>query len=129
LAGDLRLLYAQLHELETFTRFGAELEPATKHRLERGRRLREALKQPSQAPRRLGQEAAALYAIREGFLDSVSVEQVQPFLTALTRQLDEVDTAVLTALESEEALSEAVESRLREVLALVQRMIQEGNTS
>ncbi len=38
LASDLRLLYAQLHELESFARFGAELEPETRQRLERGRR-------------------------------------------------------------------------------------------
>ncbi len=43
LASDLRLLYAQLRELETFARFGAELEPETRKHLERGRRLREAL--------------------------------------------------------------------------------------
>ncbi len=53
LASDLRLLYAQLHELESFARFGAELEPETRHRLERGRRLREALEAapPRSAPR------------------------------------------------------------------------------
>src|SRR5208337_1727659 len=39
-ASDLRLLYAQLGELETFTRFGAELQPETRRRLQRGRRLR-----------------------------------------------------------------------------------------
>ena len=53
LASDLRLLYAQLHELETFARFGAELEPETRRRLERGRRLREALKQPRLDPLRV----------------------------------------------------------------------------
>jgi F-type H+-transporting ATPase subunit alpha len=127
LAGDLRLLYAQLHELETFTRFGAELEPATQRRLERGRRLREVLKQPSLMPRRLGHEAAALYAIREGFLDPVPLEQVGPFLTALTRRLDEVDTVVLAALESEQSLSEAVESKLRQALTVVQGPFREDS--
>jgi F-type H+-transporting ATPase subunit alpha len=129
LAGDMRLLYAQLHELETFTRFGAELEPATQRRLERGRRLREVLKQPSLEPRRLGHEAAVLYAIREGFLDPVPLEQVRPFVAALTRRLDEADSPVLTALEGDNALEEGVENRLREVLALVQSDFQEGKSA
>ena len=58
LASDLRLLYAQLPELETFARFGAELEPLARARLERGRRLREALKQPRLAPASLAEETA-----------------------------------------------------------------------
>jgi F-type H+-transporting ATPase subunit alpha len=56
LAGELPLLYSQLHKLETFARFGAELEPETRHRFERGRRLRDALKQPRSRPLRRAPE-------------------------------------------------------------------------
>jgi F-type H+-transporting ATPase subunit alpha len=121
LAGDLRLLYAQLPELETFARFGAELEPETRRRLERGRRVREALKQPRLCPLRLGYEAATLYAVREGWLDSVPVEGVGEFLSALHQRLDDLDPDVLTALEGEEGLSEAVQERLRNAAAAVGR--------
>ena len=120
LAGDLKLLYAQLHELETFARFGAELEPETRRRLERGRRLREALKQPRLRPLRLGQEAATLFAVREGYLDPVPAENVGAFLAALRRRLDELDRDVLEALEGE-GLTEAAESRLRQALEAVRR--------
>jgi F-type H+-transporting ATPase subunit alpha len=116
LAGDLRLLYAQLHELETFTRFGAELEPETRCRLERGRRLREALKQPRLRPLRLGHEAAVLYAVREGGLDTVPVEDVGHFLDALLQRLDELDRDVLEALEREESLSDTIQARLRQAI-------------
>jgi F-type H+-transporting ATPase subunit alpha len=121
IAGDLRLLYAQLHELESFARFGAELEPETRRRLERGRRLREALKQPRLQPWRLGQEAAVLFAIREGYLDPVPVEKVGPFLDALVQRLDTADTAVLNALQREEDLSPTMDGRLREAILSTQR--------
>jgi F-type H+-transporting ATPase subunit alpha len=121
LAGDLRLLYAQLHELETFARFGAELEPETRRRLERGRRLREALKQPRLAPLRLGQEAAVLFAIREGCLDTVAVEDVVPFLDAVRQRLDELDADLLDALEGKEGLSAAAQQRLGRALDAVGR--------
>ncbi len=121
LTGDLRLLYAQLHELEMFARFGAELEPATRRRLERGRRLREALKQARLSPQRLGHEAATLFAIREGYLDSLPVKQVGRFLQALCQRLNELDRDVLEALEGKEGLSSAVQERLRSACAVQQR--------
>src|SRR5262249_29736976 len=99
LAGELRLLYSQLHELETFARFGAELEPETRRRFERGRRLREALKQPRSSPLRVAHEAAVLFAVREGCLDRVAVEHVVGFLDALRQRLDDVDADVLETIE------------------------------
>ena len=125
LASDLRLLYAQLHELESFARFGAELEPETRRRLERGRRLREALKQPRLDPLRVGHEAAILFAIREGFLDKVEVEHVDAFLKALRMRLDDVESDLLNAVESEDELSSASTSRLRESLESVLRAFSE----
>jgi F-type H+-transporting ATPase subunit alpha len=123
LAGDLRLLYAQLRELETFARFGAELEPATRQRLERGRRLREALKQPRLSPWRLGHEAATLFAIREGFLDTVAVEQVGAYLDALCRHLDEIDPALRDLLEREGELDAGARDRLGRALEAVRRTL------
>lgn len=124
LAGDLRLLYAQLHELETFARFGAELEPETRRRLERGRRLREALKQPRLKPWRLGHEAATLFAIREGLLDPIAVAQVSDFLAALCERLDELDPDLLSALEQADELSDELQEKLRQAITTAQRMFQ-----
>lgn len=88
LAGDLRLLYAQLRELETFTRFGAELEPETRRRLWRGQRLRECLKQPRLKPWRTALEAAALFALRQGLLDRLPVDQVVRYLDTLCKSFE-----------------------------------------
>lgn len=123
LAGDLRLLYAQLHELETFARFGAELEAETRRRLERGRRLREALKQPRLQPQRLGHEAAVLFAVRAGLLDSVPVVEVGRFLEALRQRLDDLDRDLVEALERETEITAAVEERLRQALTAVRQHI------
>lgn len=116
LAGDLKLLYAQLAEMESFARFGAELEPETRRRLERGRRLREALKQPRLQPWRLGHEAATLFAIREGKLDSVPIEHVGELLSALCQHLDNFEPDLLGALERDADLSEVSRARMTQVL-------------
>jgi F-type H+/Na+-transporting ATPase subunit alpha len=121
LASDLRLLYAQLHELESFARFGAELEPETRQRLERGRRLREALKQPRLDPLRVSHEVAILFAIRDGYLDTVAVERVVAFLNMLRRQLDESETDLLDIIERDDEISDASTNRLRQALESVQR--------
>jgi F-type H+-transporting ATPase subunit alpha len=125
LAGDLRLLYAQLRELETFARFGAELEPGSRRRLERGCRLREALKQPRFRPERLGHECATLFAVREGYLDPLSVEAVGSFLEALRLRLDEIDHDLLGAVEAD-GLGEAAEARLRRTIETVQQQFLSG---
>lgn len=121
LASDLRLLYAQLHELETFARFGAELEPETRQRLERGRRLREALKQPRLDPLRVSHAAAILFAIRKGYLDRVPVERVVAFLDTLRLRLDEVEADLLDAIEREDEIGAASANRLHQALESVQR--------
>jgi F-type H+-transporting ATPase subunit alpha len=111
--GDLKLLYSQLPELESFTRFGAELEPETRKRLERGRRLREAFKQQPHRPRRLGQLVAALFAVREGLLDPVPAERIDDFLAALTRRLDDTESNLLNEVEKPGTLSPETEGILR----------------
>ncbi|HWA98225.1 MAG TPA: F0F1 ATP synthase subunit alpha [Pirellulales bacterium] len=116
LAGDLKLLFAQLHELETFSRFGAELEPDTRQRLERGRRLREALKQPRLEPLRLGLEIATLFAVREGYLDQVPVASVDEFLAALCQRIRSLDPDVLDGFERGEPLTETWQARLRQAI-------------
>lgn len=121
LASDLRLLYAQLHELESFAHFGAELEPETRRRLERARRLREALKQPRLQPLRLGVQVATLFAVQDGTLDAIAVDQVIPFLERLTQRLESVEGELLKAVERCDTLDPELQDRLRTVLDAVQR--------
>jgi F-type H+/Na+-transporting ATPase subunit alpha len=126
LSGDLRLVYAQLGELETFARFGAELEPEARARLERGRRLREALKQGRLAPLSLLAEVATLFAIREGYLDSISVIRVSAFLEDLYQAVGTLPTDLAASIETDTSLSAELEARLRSCLTTVQHRYVEG---
>jgi F-type H+-transporting ATPase subunit alpha len=128
-AGDLKLLYAQLHELETFTRFGAELEPATRVRLERGRRLREALKQPRLKPWRVGHEVALFFAVGNGCLDSLPLSRVAEYLDALCRRLELADSDFLASLERDEELTEQMARRLMEACTAVARDLPASESS
>ena len=76
-AGDLRLAYSQFEELEVFSRFGTRLEESTQQRLERGRRVREVLKQPRFKPIPAAEQIIVLLCVTEGLLDSLPIEKIQ----------------------------------------------------
>jgi F-type H+/Na+-transporting ATPase subunit alpha len=75
-AGDLRLIYTQFEELEVFSRFGTRLDEATRSAIERGRRVREILKQPQFEPIPVAEQIAVLATVTGGLFDDLSLEQV-----------------------------------------------------
>jgi F-type H+-transporting ATPase subunit alpha len=79
----MRLDYAQFAELEIFTRFGATVEAETQKKIERGRRIREILKQGRLSPLAAGEEVLMLLAIEQGIADGLPVENLAAFKKAL----------------------------------------------
>ncbi len=75
-AGDLRLAHAQFEELETFSRFATRLDDETRATIERGRRLREVLKQPEHEPMPVVEQVAVLHAVTAGLLDPLPLEDI-----------------------------------------------------
>jgi F-type H+-transporting ATPase subunit alpha len=75
-AGDLRLSYSQFEELEAFSRFGTRLDEDTRKTLERGRRVREILKQPQYGPLPVYEQIATLVAVIKGNFDNIPLEDV-----------------------------------------------------
>jgi F-type H+-transporting ATPase subunit alpha len=76
IAGELRLAYTQFVELEAFSRFGARLDDDTRATLERGRRVREVLKQHQYDALPAAEQIAVLVAVTAGLLDPLPVERV-----------------------------------------------------
>ena len=75
-AGDLRLSYSQFEELEAFSRFSSRLDEETLHTLERGRRVREVLKQPEGQPMSVPEQIAVLVAVTAGIFDEIPFGQI-----------------------------------------------------
>jgi F-type H+-transporting ATPase subunit alpha len=72
-AGDLKLAYAQFEELETFARFGAHLDDATRTILEHGRRIRACLKQSELAPVAVPAQITVLVALTAKLFDQIPI--------------------------------------------------------
>lgn len=75
-AGNLRLMYAQFEELETFARFGTQLDAETRSKLTRGLRVREVLKQREHDHQPVPEQIAALLAATEGLFDDLKPDAV-----------------------------------------------------
>jgi len=75
-AGNLRLMYAQFEELETFARFGTQLDAETRRKLTRGLRVREVLKQRERDHLDVPEQIAALLAATEGLFDELESDAV-----------------------------------------------------
>lgn len=74
--GDLRLSYSQFEELEGFSRFGTRLDQDTLNTIERGRRVREVLKQEQYRPLSMPEQIAVLLAVTRGLLDHLSLDKI-----------------------------------------------------
>jgi F-type H+-transporting ATPase subunit alpha len=78
-AGTLKLDQAQYRELEAFSKFGSDLDPATMAVLDKGRKNVELLKQPQYKPVPVEQQVAVIYCGTRGLLRDVPMDKVKDF--------------------------------------------------
>jgi F-type H+-transporting ATPase subunit alpha len=78
-AGTLKLDQAQYRELEAFSKFGSDLDPATMAVLNKGRKNVELLKQPQYQPVKVEHQVALIFCGTQGLLNDLPVEQVKQF--------------------------------------------------
>jgi F-type H+-transporting ATPase subunit alpha len=111
-AGRLRLDLSQYRELEAFSQFGSELDPATQATLARGERMVATLNQPQYQPWPVEEQVAAIFAGSEGFLDDVPTAQVPRFQEELREYL-RTEKSVLEELREGKDLPDELADRLR----------------
>ncbi|SFP64006.1 F0F1 ATP synthase subunit alpha [Parafilimonas terrae] len=78
-AGTLKLDQAQYRELEAFSKFGGDLDAATKLVIDKGARNVEILKQPQFSPFPVEKQVAIIYLGTQGLLQGVAVKNVKAF--------------------------------------------------
>ena len=111
-AGDLRLSYSQFEELETFARFGTRLDEETRKILERGRHVREVLKQPQYEPIPVPEQIAILLAVTSGIFDELSLDEI----TEAKKMIRKAVGIKLPELYSRIQSGEELKNRDREML-------------
>jgi F-type H+-transporting ATPase subunit alpha len=121
IAGTLKLDLAQFQELERFSEFTEELDPQTRQQLERGKRMRELLKQADLQPLPFEKEVAVIFSGVRGFLDDVPLEKIGQFKIDLLKEIDENMPEVLAEIRTTEKLESGVEARLEEAIKRVKK--------
>ncbi len=98
--GGLKLSLAQFRELAAFSQFSTDLDPETRHTIERGQRLTELLKQPQYSPYAIWEMYVSLYAATQGAFDEVPVDKIKPAEKALHREIKSKHTKLVGALNT-----------------------------
>ena len=115
-SGTLRLDLASYRELESFAQFGSDLDPATREKLERGKRTVEVLKQDLHKPLPVEKQVMILYALTHGYIDDVEVKDIHRFEQELYAYLDAHETEAVKHivetkdLPDEKVMNEAIEA-------------------
>ncbi len=99
-AGTLKLDQAQYRELEAFSKFGSDLDAATKAILDKGARNVEILKQAQYSPMTVEKQIAIIYAGTKNLLREVPVSKVKEFQTAYLSALEAQYRPTLDALRA-----------------------------
>ena len=115
-AGTLRIDLARFRELEVFTQFASDLDPATQQALDHGRRLLELLKQPLYHPMPVSRQAIILYAATNGLVDDVPLDKVRDFVMDFAQEMEQEHADVMDEIQSTGNLSGPAIETIRGVL-------------
>ena len=115
-AGNLKLLYSQYRELQSFAQFGSDLDRDTKERLALGERIVAVLKQGRNTPVDVAHQVCIFYAVINGYLKDVAVEQVPEYEQDLYAYVNDHCYSVLENIRTTGLLSKEDEAALKQTL-------------
>src|ERR687889_706162 len=115
-AGSIKLELAQYREMAAFAQFGSDLDASTQKLLNRGARLTELLKQPQFQPMPVEEQVVSIYAGVNGFLDSVPVNAVTRFESALLSHFRSDHADVLGKIRDTKTLDDDTAGQLKSII-------------
>jgi F-type H+-transporting ATPase subunit alpha len=116
-AGRLKIDLSQFRDLEAFSQFGSDLDPATQKTLARGERLVATLNQKERSPLPVEDQVVQVYAATQGFLDRIVVDRVPEFLDQLTGRFHSEQRELLDRLREgdfEDGTVDALDKAIKE---------------
>ena len=119
-AGTLKLDQAQYRELEAFSKFGSDLDAATKSTLDKGSRNVEILKQGQYSPLSVEKQIAIIYLGTRNLLRDVPVNRVKEFETEYLSMLEAQNKATLDTLRKgviDDSVTSVLEKVAKELTA------------
>lgn len=118
-AGKLRLELATFRELASFSQFASDLDPATRRKLDNGKKLMEMLKQANDQPIPFFKQVVFLYAGINGYFEKVAIDGIADFENKVYQKLDTTHLELAKAIEEQKELTEEIETGIKELIAQV----------
>ncbi len=111
----LRLELAQYQELLAFAQFGAELDEVSHRQLERGKRAIELLKQAQYVTYSFVDQALMLLLLKEGFFDTLTIQQVNPFALQCVSYIKSIHPDIYTTITQTKDISDEIHKQIIEI--------------
>ena len=111
-SGTLRLDLAAYRELQAFTQFGSDLDKASQDQLNRGAHMTELLKQGRYVPMTFMDEAIAVYAGGNGYLDDIPVADTVRFRDELRQYISANKPEIVESLQKEKKFTDETKANL-----------------
>lgn len=118
-AGTLKLDQALYREMEAFSKFGGDLDAATKLVLDKGARNVEILKQPQYAPVAVEKQVAIIYLGTQGLLREVAVKKVKEFEAQFLLEMENKLPTVLAEFKKGNLSEDSIQKMTELVKGLV----------
>ncbi|PXA77514.1 F0F1 ATP synthase subunit alpha [Auritidibacter sp. NML100628] len=128
-SGTLKLDLAQYRDMEAFSMFASDLDPATRRQLARGARLMELLKQPQYTPYPVEDQVVSIWAGSQGHLDEVPVEDVSRFEREFIDHMRRQTSVPAQIAETGKLSDEILDTLQTEVESFKKNFLAQGNDS
>lgn len=114
-AGPLKLELAQFRALAAFAKFGSDLDKNTQASLNRGEKLTEIMKQKQFAPMPVENQVALIWAVTNGFCDTLPNNLVNKYEEEYLEHLTNLHKDVLVSIIQSREISKETEQKLEEI--------------
>ena len=122
-SGQMRVDLAQFREMEVFTQFSSDLDPATQAMLDHGHVLMELLKQPLYHPLAMWKEVVILSAASNGLLDDIALSDLRSFREGLMNYVEANGAALVKEMTETGKLTDESREKLLELVRTYKKQV------
>lgn len=116
-AGNLRIDLAQFKEMEIFTQFSSELDPATTELLNHGHLITEMLKQPLYNPLPHYEQVILLYAAQKRMFEHIKPKEMKEYKEELMNYIRSYGQDIIAEIEENKVLTEDLMERIEKIVS------------
>ncbi|MDE7099306.1 MAG: F0F1 ATP synthase subunit alpha [Ruminococcus sp.] len=115
-AGNLRIDLAQFKEMEIFTQFSSELDPATTELLNHGHLITEMLKQPLYNPLPHYEQVILLYAAQKRLFEHIKPKEMKEYTNELMNYIRSYGQDIIEEIEDKKVLTDDLKERIERII-------------